>query len=87
MMSEDQVREAVRGFVLDSLLMGDPSAMLADSASFLETGTIDSTGVLEIVMFLEQNLKVAVADRELVPENLDSIDRLVRFVVGKQRAA
>lgn len=87
MMTESEIRGQIRTFVLDQLLMGDASAMLADAASFLDTGTIDSTGVLEIVMFLEQHLHVAVADPELVPENLDSIDRLVWFVLRKQRAA
>ena len=54
-----------------------------DGESFLETGTIDSTGVLEVVMFLEQRFELKVEDRELIPENLDSVDNLVRFVIRK----
>ena len=81
--SEQQLRTDIRQFVINELLMGDASAMLADGESFLETGTIDSTGVLEVVMFLEQSFSMKVDDRELVPENLDSVDNLVRFVMRK----
>jgi acyl carrier protein len=61
--------------------------MLDDGESFLETGTIDSSGVLEVVMFLEHNFQLKVQDRELVPENLDSVNRLVQFVMRKKHAA
>lgn len=81
--NEQQLRTDIRQFVINELLMGDASAMLADGESFLETGTIDSTGVLEVVMFLEQSFSMKVDDRELVPENLDSVDNLVRFVMRK----
>jgi acyl carrier protein len=81
--NEQQLRTEIRRFVIDELLMGDASAMLGDGESFLETGTIDSTGVLEVVMFLEQRFELKVEDRELIPENLDSVDNLVRFVIRK----
>ncbi|HEB76332.1 MAG TPA: acyl carrier protein, partial [Nitrospirae bacterium] len=55
----------------------------ADSDSFLESGIIDSTGVLELVAFLEERYRIDVVDEELIPENLDSIDNLVRFVKAK----
>jgi len=87
MYNEQQLRSEIRQFVLDDLLMGDASAMLQDTESFLETGTIDSTGVLEVVMFLEQRLGMKIHDRELVPENLDSVDNLVQFVLRKTHAA
>jgi non-ribosomal peptide synthetase component F len=76
MTEEQEVRDNLRQFVLDELLLGDASAMLADGDSFLDTGTIDSTGVLEVVTFIETRFGIQVADREMVPENLDSIDRL-----------
>ena len=81
--NEQQLRTDIRQFVINELLMGDASAMLADGESFLETGTIDSTGVLEVVMFLEHSYSMKVDDRELVPENLDSVDNIVRFVTRK----
>ena len=87
MHKEAQLRSEIRHFVQNDLLMGDASAMLGDDESLLETGTIDSTGVLEVVMFLEQTFGMKVHDREMLPENLDSVDRLVQFVLRKQHAA
>lgn len=87
MTNEEQSRTDIRRFVLEDLLLNDAASMPKDDESFLDTGTIDSTGVLEIVMFLEQSYKFKVLDRELVPENLDSIDRLVDFVKRKTDAA
>lgn len=87
MKTEDQIRAEVRQFVLENFLMGDVTAMPADDASFLETGTIDSTGVLEAVMFLESNFGIKVEDRELLPENIDSVDNQVAFVLRKRNAA
>jgi len=85
--NEHQLRSEIRQFVLDDLLLGDTASMLDDGESFLETGTIDSSGVLEVVMFLEHNFQLKVQDRELVPENLDSVNRLVQFVIRKTHAA
>jgi acyl carrier protein len=87
MKNEHQLRSEIRQFVLDDLLMGDTASMLDDDESFLETGTIDSASVLEVVMFLEHNFQLTVQDCELVPENLDSVNRLVQFVMLKTHAA
>jgi acyl carrier protein len=81
------MRAELRQFVVDNFLLGDASVVLLDSDSFVATGTIDSTGMLELVMFLETTFGIQVADRELVPENLDSIDNVIQFVDRKQRAA
>jgi acyl carrier protein len=54
-----------------------------EGTSFLDTGLIDSTGVLELVDFLEEQFGIAVEDSELVPENLDSISNLSRYLVSK----
>jgi len=77
----------LRQFVVDNFLFGKQDAPLANSDSLLEQGIIDSTGVLELVGFLEQKYGITVQDEELVPENLDSIDRLVRFVSRKVEIA
>jgi len=87
MKNEHQLRSEIRQFVLDDLLLGDTASMLDDDESFLETGTLDSSSVLEVVMFLEHNFQLTVQDRELVPENLDSVNRLVQFVMLKTHAA
>ena len=87
MKNEHQLRSEIRQFVLDELLLGDTASMLDDDMSFLETGTLDSSSVLEVVMFLEHTFQLTVQDRELVPENLDSVNRLVQFVMLKTHAA
>ena len=77
----------LRQFIVDNFLFGKEDAPLANSDSLLEQGIIDSTGVLELVGFLEQKYGITVQDEELVPENLDSIDRLIRFVSHKVEIA
>lgn len=82
----DQIRRELRGFVVANFLLGDDDAVLADDASFVEQGIIDSTGVLELVSFLERRYAIKLEDDELVPANLDSIENLVGFLERKLRA-
>jgi len=79
----DTIAHEIREFVISNFLFGQPGSGLLDDQSFLETGIIDSTGVLELVAFLEQRYGISVADRELLPENLDSINNVSRFVTTK----
>ena len=67
----------------DLIFSGDASSLQNDD-SFLEKGIIDSTGVLELIFFLEQTFSIKIHDEDLVPENLDSVNRVVRFVEKKQ---
>lgn len=76
------IDQQIRGFVNESFLFGQGDGLSNDD-SFLETGIIDSTGVLELVSFLEDRFAIRVEDDELVPDNLDSINRLVAFVEVK----
>lgn len=78
-----EIRDRIEGFIRDSLLLGDESRMPSGSDSLVESGVIDSTGVLELIEFLEQEFGIAVADTETVPANLDGIDQLVTFVERK----
>ncbi|NLX97904.1 MAG: acyl carrier protein [Rhodopirellula sp.] len=77
--------ESIRGFVQDNFLFGE-EITFSDDASLLEQGLIDSTGVLELVAFLEEQFGIAVEDEELAPENLDSIDNLMLFIERKTPA-
>jgi acyl carrier protein len=79
------VYDDIRNFVIQNFMFGQ-GAQLADEDSFLEAGLIDSTGVLELVGYLETQYGITVADEDLVPANLDSVDRVARFVEGKMRA-
>jgi acyl carrier protein len=77
------LNEELRQFVTDNFLFGKNNGRLADTDSFLDKGIIDSTGVLELVAFLEERYGIHVQDRDLIPENLDSIENLERFIGNK----
>ncbi|MEM1433796.1 MAG: acyl carrier protein [Pseudomonadota bacterium] len=81
------MRSKLRSFILDNYLFTDDESALDDQASFLEEGTLDSTGILELVMFLEESFGIGIADDEMVPENLDSIAAALAFAQRKQVAA
>jgi acyl carrier protein len=79
------IERDIREFVVDNFLFGDGDD-LTNTDSFLESGIIDSIGVLELVGFLESRYLLQVEDHEFVPANLDSVDRVVRFVTDKLQA-
>jgi len=78
-----QLKSEIRNFIVDNFLYGQDDGKLGDDISFLSTGIIDSTGMLEVVSFVEENYGISVEDDELVPENLDSIHNLSVFVQKK----
>jgi acyl carrier protein len=80
---QTDIEQKIRQFITDNFLFREDRASLTDSESLLEAGVIDSTGVLELVTFLETEFGLAVGDAEMVPENLDSISRIVSYVQGK----
>jgi acyl carrier protein len=77
------MRNGIRQFVVDNFLFGQTDRPIGDSDSFLDSGIIDSTGVLELISFLELRYEISIADEELVPANLDSVDRVSSFVERK----
>jgi len=79
------VRADLRRYVLENHLFTDDDAALKDADSFLETGVLDSTGIMELILFVEETFALKVTDDEMVPENLDSIDSLVAYVERKQQ--
>ncbi len=76
------VQERVRQFIIQNFYVSDPSE-LTDDASLIGGGWVDSTGMLEVMSFIESAFGVRVADSELIPENLDSVARIARFVARK----
>ena len=78
--------QIIRKFVIDNYLFGE-EGKLGDEDSFMETGIIDSTGILELVRFLESTYGLKVADEELVPDNLDSVNKIASFIHAKQSAS
>jgi acyl carrier protein len=76
----------IRNFIVENFLFGDTGVPLEEEDSLLQKGLIDSTGILEIVSFIEEKYGISVEDDELVPENLDSIDSIAKYVSRKQGA-
>lgn len=74
--------DKVRAFIVDNFLFGDDSS-LKDDSSFLQEHIVDSTGILEIITFLEEEFSIKINDDELLPENLDSLNNIDAFVKRK----
>lgn len=77
-----ETRDKIRAFIIENFLFGNDEG-LKDDSSFLDEGIIDSTGILELVSFMEEEFSVTVDDEELIPENLDSIDNVVSYLGRK----
>lgn len=78
-----KIKDIVRIYVKDNFLFGFNDEDLKDNTSFLEVGVLDSTGIMEMVTFIEREFGVSVLDEEIVSENLDSIDLISNFVSKK----
>jgi acyl carrier protein len=79
------VKQRVKQFIVENFYVSNPSE-LADDASLIQGGWIDSTGMLEMITFIEQEYGIRIVDTEMTPENLDSIDRIATFVAAKRPA-
>ena len=79
------VKDKLREYVLENYLFTDDQSALNDDDPFLDKGIIDSTGIMEVIFFIEENFEISVADEEMVPENLDSISNIVAFI-GKKKS-
>lgn len=73
----------LRTFITENFLFGQTDTNLAADASFLDSGIIDSTGLLELIGFVERTYHIRLADDELVPDNLDSLNKLAHFLGAK----
>lgn len=77
-----EIKDQVRTFLTSNFYVVDPAA-LEDESSLLDRGIIDSTGVLEVIFFIEETFGIKVEDSEMLPDNLDSIERITDFVARK----
>ena len=82
-MTEDVVKRRLREFVSKNFYLADPGSF-DDASSFLDRGVIDSTGVLELVSFVEGEYAITVTDDEIVPANFDTINALAGFIARKR---
>lgn len=80
----EEVIEKVKAFIISNFLFDAEGNQLDNTASFLDQGIIDSTGVLELVEWIEEQYGFSVEDEELVPENLDSVINLAAFIIRKK---
>lgn len=76
-------KEQVRAFITSNFYVADPAA-LQDGTSLLDSGVVDSTGMLEVIFFIEETFGIKVDYSEMVPDNLDSIERIANFVTRKK---
>ena len=78
----DKKRAKIKSYIIENFLFGDGEG-LDDQTSFLGAGIIDSTGVLELVEFLDDEFNITISDDEILPENLDSINNIINFLEKK----
>jgi acyl carrier protein len=81
-----EASQKIRGYIVATFLFGDGSK-LRDEMSFLDNGILDSTGMLELISHIEQEFDIAIDPAELIPDNLDSVDRVAAFIERKKQAA
>jgi acyl carrier protein len=77
------MKNQIRTYIMDNILLGSADQSIADNDSFLEKGIIDSTGILELVAFVEDEFEIEVGDEELIPDNFDSIEKLAAYTRRK----
>jgi acyl carrier protein len=77
-----ETRDKIKAFIMENFLFGNDQG-LNDDTSFLDEGIIDSTGILELVSFLEEEFDISVEDDEILPENLDSITNVTAYLEKK----
>jgi acyl carrier protein len=80
---DSSIKNTIKEFIRNNFLLGAETFAYSDDDSFLEKGIIDSTGVLELVTFIEETCGFKLQDEELVPENLDSVNKLAAFITRK----
>jgi len=82
--SKEKIIDTIKTFIIDNFLFSNESEMIKQNESFMENGIIDSTGILELVEFVEETFNISIEDDELIPENLDSLQNVSTFIVSKQ---
>ena len=78
--------EILRKYILENYLFTEDDSELDNNDSFLDLGIIDSTGIMEVVLFIEMEFDIEVDDEDLLPENLDTINNLVKYIATRQAA-
>lgn len=82
-MDKETVRKEIRDFIEETFLFGDDKDTFKETDSFMQNGIVDSTGILEVTSFIEEEFDITIESDEMTPANLDSIENLVNFVTNK----
>ena len=80
---KDDIIASIKTFIIDNFMFGNKSEEINPEDSFMESGIIDSTGILELIEYVEETYEISIEDDELVPENLDSLNNISRFILSK----
>jgi acyl carrier protein len=79
----EEVSQSIRNYLFENFLYGYDGNELSNDESFLEFGVLDSTGIIELITFIESEFDIEIEDTEIIPENLDSVNCVSRFVYKK----
>jgi len=77
------IKDKLRSYILENFLFTDDQSELNNEDSFMDQGIIDSTAILELIFFMEEEFSVKVEVEEMIPDNLDSINKVTRFIESK----
>lgn len=78
--------DIVRNFILEQFYVADPAELTVD-ASLIDTGIVDSMGMLDVILFLETRMGISISDSDTIPENLETIGRIAAFVERRRMTA
>lgn len=80
------IEETIRAYIAENILFSDNGYTHSDETSFLEEGIVDSMGIMELVMFVDEGFGITVEDEEVIPDNFDSVSRLAAYIRRKTSA-
>ena len=83
-LTADEIKLKIKDFIVDNFMFGNESEVINPEDSFMENGIIDSTGILELIEYVEETYDISIDDSELVPENLDSLNNISAFILSKK---
>ena len=87
MFAEKEIKSKVREFLIGNFFLNTRTISIDDNTSLMENGIVDSTGILEVVTYLQTDFEIEILDEEIVPENLDSLNNMARFIEHNQAIA
>jgi len=83
-MDETEIINSIRNYILDNFLYFEEEMNLENDDSFLEVNLIDSTGIIELVTFVEEQYYITVQDNEITRENFDSVNKIKNYIINKK---